>query len=126
MKALGIRQPYAWLIVQGIKDVENRSRQTHLRGPLVIHASKSVYVEDFEEVAEYRVDPETIPFGALVGVVDVVDSTTTPRSPWHYEGEHGWYLANPRRFAKPIPYKGAVGIMRVPLVVLGEDARLVR
>jgi hypothetical protein len=41
LKALAVRQPWAWLIVNGFKDIENRSRRIHHRGPLLIHASLS-------------------------------------------------------------------------------------
>ena len=40
-KAITIRQPFAWLIVQGIKPVENRSWETKFRGPLAIHSAKA-------------------------------------------------------------------------------------
>ena len=44
MKCLTVRQPYAWAIIHGGKDVENRSRNVagSYRGPLVIHASLTV------------------------------------------------------------------------------------
>ena len=42
LKALSIRQPWAWLIVNGFKDVENRNWRTHWRGRLLIHASKGM------------------------------------------------------------------------------------
>jgi len=32
MKALSIRQPYAWLIIHGYKDIENRTWGTRVRG----------------------------------------------------------------------------------------------
>ncbi len=35
MKALSVRQPWAWLIVNGCKDIENRDWSTKLRGSLV-------------------------------------------------------------------------------------------
>jgi len=38
MKVLSVKQPWAWLIVEGIKPVENRSWNTAHRGPLLIHA----------------------------------------------------------------------------------------
>jgi hypothetical protein len=38
IKALSIRQPWAWLIVQGDKDIENRS--TTYRRRVLIHAGK--------------------------------------------------------------------------------------
>jgi hypothetical protein len=38
LPALSVRQPWAWLIVNGLKDIENRPRRTLHRGPLLIHA----------------------------------------------------------------------------------------
>jgi len=42
MKAILIRQPWAWLIVHGYKDVENRTWSTKYRGPILIHAGKTL------------------------------------------------------------------------------------
>ena len=39
MKALSIRQPWAWLILHGGKDIENRTWATKLRGRVLIHAA---------------------------------------------------------------------------------------
>ncbi len=39
MKAISIKQPYAQLIVEGIKDIENRTFKTHYRGKIYIHSS---------------------------------------------------------------------------------------
>lgn len=39
MKALSIKQPWASLIAQGIKDIENRTWKTSYRGRIYIHAS---------------------------------------------------------------------------------------
>lgn len=41
VKALTIRQPWAWATIYGGKDVENRRRRTAYRGPLLIHAGKN-------------------------------------------------------------------------------------
>jgi hypothetical protein len=43
MKALSIRQPWAWLILHAGKDIENRDRKPrnpalHFRGSFLIHA----------------------------------------------------------------------------------------
>ena len=40
MKALSIKQPWAWLIVNGYKDIENRTWKTNYRGTFLVHASK--------------------------------------------------------------------------------------
>ena len=41
LKAISIRQPWAWLIVNGYKDVENRVWFAKLRGRVLIHAGVS-------------------------------------------------------------------------------------
>ncbi|MQA14935.1 MAG: ASCH domain-containing protein [Pseudonocardiaceae bacterium] len=42
MRALSIRQPWAWAILHAGKDVENRSWPIRHRERLVIHAAKTV------------------------------------------------------------------------------------
>jgi ASCH domain len=42
MRALTIKQPWAWAIAEGFKPVENRTwRTTYRGGPLLIHAGKT-------------------------------------------------------------------------------------
>ena len=43
MIALTIRQPYADRIVRGVKTIENRSRFTHVRGLVLIHAGGLIH-----------------------------------------------------------------------------------
>jgi hypothetical protein len=38
IKALTLRQPWAWATIYGAKDVGNRRWRTACRGPLLIHA----------------------------------------------------------------------------------------
>lgn len=109
LRALSVRQPWAELIVRGDKNLEYRSWRLREMGPLLIHASRTHDPENFELAG---MKPDGLPFGALVGVVDVVGCVEV-------EGEPGLYafeLAHPRRFAVPIPYRGAASIFRVPVV----------
>ena len=39
LPVLSIRQPWAWFILRGGKNIENRSRRTHHRGWFLIHAA---------------------------------------------------------------------------------------
>jgi hypothetical protein len=41
VRVVTIRQPWAWAIVYGGKDVENRRWRTSYRGPLLIHAGQN-------------------------------------------------------------------------------------
>jgi hypothetical protein len=49
-KAISIRQPWAWLIVNGFKDVENRSWKTKYRGPVLVHAGRKIEKYAYEWV----------------------------------------------------------------------------
>jgi hypothetical protein len=50
MKALSVRQPWAWLLVHGPKDIENRNWYTNYRGWVMIHASKTFDRSAYEEL----------------------------------------------------------------------------
>ena len=51
VKALSIRQPWAWLVVHGYKDVENRSWSTGFRGRVLIHAG-GILDPEFDEIQQ--------------------------------------------------------------------------
>ena len=121
MKALSIRQPWAWLIVNGHKDIENRTWRTRERGTILVHASQGMTAQEYADVRSflflramdidlpYREDLER---GGIVGQVDIVDCVAQSASPW-YMGAVGFVLAN----AKPLPFrplKGALGFFEVP------------
>ena len=114
LRVLSLRQPWAWLVVNGYKDIENRSWRTNYRGPLLIHASSTISDFTLENLATIykkhgvRV-PEVLDTGGIVGVVDVVDCVKGHPSKWKSKGLWGWVLANPRR----LPFrecKGFVGL----------------
>ncbi len=116
MITLSIRQPWAWLIINGYKTVENRSWATKYRGPLQIHAGKAMACST-EELAELRqalleldVDmPVNLPTGGIVGSVDLVDCVTTcadeDDASWHEPGMYGFILRN----AKTQPFRAVAG-----------------
>lgn len=56
MKAISIRQPWAWAILYAGKDVENRSRRSNYRGPVLLHASGSLGVQEHEDAVQAITD----------------------------------------------------------------------
>ncbi|WP_081722068.1 ASCH domain-containing protein [Geminisphaera colitermitum] len=119
--ALSIRQPWSFLIVHGFKDVENRTRRTNYRGPVLIHSGLNPYpihIEDEEFIGSALGRPypqdlseEHAPLGGIVGVAEIVDCVTSHPSPW-FDGPFGYVLRN----ARPLPFvplKGKLGIFRV-------------
>lgn len=118
IRALSVRQPWAWLIVNGYKDVENRSWSTKHRGPLLIHAGLSDANLNEETLRAYEQQygvklplPNAYELGGIVGLVDVVDCKPRTNSKWHVRGQTGWVLAYPKRLSFR-PCKGAVSLFK--------------
>lgn len=112
MKALTVKQPWASLIVHGIKDIENRTWITHFRGKIYIHASaKSVgkmkdilTPEQYEFVKNSGWKPGTDkPLSAIIGEVEIIDCVLNySTSIWAERLSWNWVLANPVLYEKPI------------------------
>lgn len=122
MKALSIRQPWAWAILHAGKSHENRTWTARYRGPLLVHASATMTEEDvadFTDVLEE--DPRLraavdaaggitvrrlrAMMGGFVGVAEVADCVRESSSPWFF-GPRAFVLEN-RRPAPLVPWKGA-------------------
>jgi hypothetical protein len=116
--ALSIRQPWAWLIVNGHKDIENRRWRTNFRGPVLIHAAKGMTRAECDGCAQVAAEmgvtlPDIIQLerGGIVGRATVVDCVEQSDSGW-FQGPYGFVL----RDAKPLPFhalSGELGFFRV-------------
>ncbi|MEE6129147.1 ASCH domain-containing protein [Chryseobacterium arthrosphaerae] len=90
MKALSIKQPFASLIAHGIKPIENRTWKTNFRGRIYIHACTPRKFEvKFSNEQTIEAAPilkqlfdNTLPFGAIIGEVDIVDCVINHPSIW--------------------------------------------
>ena len=140
MKALSIRQPWAWMIIRPDlsgearerwmnsderKDIENREWPTHFRGRVLVHASKGMTHEEWEDAWEFahgsgaspaaveeRLTFDNIERGGIVGSVEIVDCVTRSDSRW-FMGTYGFVLRNP--IVLPfLPVRGALGFFDVP------------
>ena len=118
MKILSVRQPWAWLIVNALKDVENRGRICNHRGELYIHASKTYDdTANFERIKRMINDPTAyekfldapmqengILLGGIVGKVQMISCVTESDSPW-FEGQYGYVFKKP----EVIPFRALRG-----------------
>lgn len=103
LRALSIKQPYAWLILHGGKEIENRTWKTNRRGTILVHASRRIDYDAFVKYAHLL--PPKIETGGIVGQVDIVDCVTSHPSKW-FEGPFGFVLANPKPTHFLFPCKG--------------------
>lgn len=71
MKVLTIRQPWATLIIAGLKRYEFRSWNTKYRGEILIHAGKTIDKEAVQRLEKYL--PDELPLGKILGKVKVID-----------------------------------------------------
>lgn len=115
---LSIRQPYAWLIVQGIKPVENRTWRTNFRGRVLIHAGitypKRDHADDFDSWSArgYPAERESM-VGGIVGEAVIVDCVKQHPSQF-FMGPYGFVLERAKAYPRLIPLGGRLGFFGVP------------
>lgn len=123
MRVLSIRQPWAWLIVNGWKNIENRVWPTRVRGPILIHSAKSMTREEWfaatlfmcgfswgPDLIQKLPEPENLidlPRGGIVGSAVILDCVTRHESDW-FTGPFGFVLAE-QKVLPFRPMKGRLG-----------------
>ena len=110
--ALGIRQPWAELILRGIKTLEVRTTDTAVRGTIYLYASKqlSSLPAAAEVATAHGLELDRLPRGVLVGTADLVGSRPTSAADVEpscvpaelLSGRFGWSFANPQRLESPL------------------------
>lgn len=106
MKAISVRQPWASLIVQDIKPIENRTWKTNYRGRVLVHAPLKVEdvafsLEQLDMIGGAQF-PYPLPVSAIIGSVEIVDCIKDSKSIWAMKDHWHWVLANPIKFKEPI------------------------
>ena len=95
MKAISIKQPWAYLIAAGIKDIENRTwkcPEKYIGKRVMIHASKTEYEtpmylltdEQYDSIKqEKRIEiNNSLEYGCIIGSVEIVDCVVNDNSIW--------------------------------------------
>jgi hypothetical protein len=130
MKAISLLQPWASLVVMGMKTIETRSWPTKHRGNILIHASKGKAGSIFAShpaFKKYIADFNALPFGAIIGSVnltavvaitqmglpdDVMAKMTMEEKAFgdYTSGRFAWLLEEPVMFKEPIPARGMLHV----------------
>ena len=135
MKVLSLLQPWATLVVTGVKKYEVRSWQTKHRGALLIHASakkpsrrERLFFEQADYFRDYIDSMNHLPYGAIIGPVNLVDIHETGWLLQHMEahrfhnwsrelafddyspGRYAWQLSEAKGLEYVLPLKGTLGL----------------
>jgi hypothetical protein len=127
-KALSLQQPWAELMVRGIKLIENRDWRRSFRGPVLVHASKTFDEEAFHRCSDGSIVPivtglpyaademlpirsEDLHFGGIIGMFTIVDCVTQSNDPWFF-GKYGYIVKDPRPLPF-VPLRGQLGFFDV-------------
>jgi len=124
--ALSVRQPWAFFIVAGLKDVENRSwpcPAKYIGRQVLIHASKSPWFSTseartiLEGICPGRALPSLLVSatctGGIIGQATIAACTRREsKSPWAAPGMWHWEIQD--AYMLPFrPYRGYLGFFKV-------------
>jgi hypothetical protein len=102
--ALSLKQPWAALLVHGLKTIEVRKWPTARRGRILIHAAR---IPDERPQAWAHVPPELLPFarllGGIIGQGDLA-ACLTYRTQEAFAQDQKKHLNDPSWFEKPALY----------------------
>ena len=125
MKAISLKPPWPWLVLDGFKDIENRRWRTKFRGQILIHCSRNYDHEGHALIRQMgygenlrAVDPKL--FGSLLGIVTITDCVTESDSRWFF-GPYGFVLRDAKWLKNPIPRRGQLSIFDVPDEVIRDE-----
>ena len=123
MKAITIKQPYATLIAEGLKEYEFRTWKTKYRGDILIHAGKGVDKEAMKRFAHLNLE---YPSGCIIAKATLADCVvidaamkdslreknflvyqgTTEATDWH---GYGFKMENVEKMS-PFPIDGKLSL----------------
>lgn len=123
LKALSVKQAWAWLIASGRKPIETRTWATNYRGPILIVSSKArMKQKDFKCFYE-RFGPlvalnlkygKALCTANLVGCRPMTKADEKAAGCELYDGAYSWVLEDVKRI-EPFAVKGQLGIYEVEL-----------
>lgn len=142
VKCLSIRQPWAYWIVNGFKDVENRTWDTKHRGLFLIHAAKGMTNDEFVKSGSTVRSALTLQgkphmpvypnrnlleFGGIVGACILKDVYSPGRYmmpiPWYNQDGYGFQLEQVIKLPFR-PLKGQLNFFNVETTP--EESKIIR
>jgi hypothetical protein len=136
--AISLWQPWASLWLSPAKIHETRHWPTRNRGWILVHAAKrkpddlNCCDELSEVTARVLGNPPTLPLGAIIGAVHLIDCVRTETFGAGYldtddgicgdfsDERYAWKRGDYRVFNAPVPYRGSQGFFRVARSIVPE------
>jgi hypothetical protein len=130
VKALTVHQPWAWSLIYGGKDIENRRWKTSYRGALLIHAGIHTDPDGVGELLRTMADPGSFgqprssweARGAIIGLVFLADVLTDSPSRWALPHRYHWALEFPSPIEPAVTCRGHQGLWTPPAELIGRLA----
>ena len=125
--AISIRQPWAELILRGIKTIEIRNWSDLYRGDLYLHTGK---MADRYKIFEY--DMADVFRGGYVGIIELAAILPFTSENWNLwqkkhlskgpfkRGYYAWIIRNPRMFESPFPGPGSLKLYKPDPAIAAE------
>jgi len=122
--ALSIQQPWAWLILNAGKDIENRSWPTNYRGKFYIHTGQKFDDDGYEHIIQFRdiylsprmsfPEPQQFPKGGIIGIVDLIDCVKKAESKWADHWADTWnFVLEDAQEIDFFPLRGKLGFFNL-------------
>jgi activating signal cointegrator 1 len=118
-RCLSIKNPWLELILSSKKDIEVRTWTTKYRGPIWLHAGKSL---DKSQLSRWNL--KDLDTGAYLGKANLVDVIEFTPKTWEslrkrhlnegpfQSGLYGWVFEKPTRLKQPLTAPGKLGLYR--------------
>lgn len=142
-RALTLWQPWAWLVANGHKNIENRPKgfsHKSFRGEFWIHAGAGPYGEKAWQVEQaarqlardilgHDPIPSELTFGAIIGRAKIVGilppreptiECSGPPTPWHFTEQFGFVVTDAVALKNPVASRGWQGFWRVEPALLEQ------
>jgi hypothetical protein len=133
-KCLSLKQPYAELLVSGMKTIEVRKWNTKFRGQFLVQASKNI---DEKACKRLKIDQAKLVTGAIVGEANLYDVRVygSKNSFLNDKNKHfassnydkpkyGFLVNQAKRFDIPIPIRGKLGFFNIGLNGFNLEGRI--
>jgi hypothetical protein len=117
-RAIAIRQPFAWAVIHGGKDVENHNQRAAFQFKpaigerVLIHASEGMTAAEYENAAAFMASigvrcpqREALQFGGVIGSAFVHDIVAFSDSLWFRKGATALAFSH----ARPQPFMPVCG-----------------